>query len=204
MGRVMFKGAAPRSAAFKPSRLFSEERGGRGFHLGSWSIRCYSQILRRWQDWLGDLAQGRVRSDALQVDFSSWRLAIQVPTCPACWRPYVPLWNLHHEERTPTCFSEVLLWWSWSRGTRSANLSPSTGPSEEVDESSTSWQVHGQVLPKKCTCLSAQLWGLSCCWKKSAGHEKGCPPPHCYRLCFNFILWTKQNKMKQKGVRFLK
>lgn len=105
----------------------------------------------------------------------------------------------HHEERTPTCFSEVLLWWSWSRGTRSGNLSPSTGPSEEVDESSTSWQVHGQVLPKKCTCLSAQLWQLSCCWKKSAGHEKGCPPPHCYRLRFNFILWTKQNETERSA-----
>ena len=31
----MFKGAAPRSAAFKPSQLFSEEGGGRGFRLGS-------------------------------------------------------------------------------------------------------------------------------------------------------------------------
>ena len=31
----MFEGAAPRSAAFKPSRPFSKERGGRGFHLGS-------------------------------------------------------------------------------------------------------------------------------------------------------------------------
>ena len=40
---------------------------------------------------------------------------------------------------------------------RSGNLSTSSGPSEEVDDSSTSRQVHGQMLPKKGTCLSAQV-----------------------------------------------
>ena len=155
-------------------------------------LRSNLEAMARLVGWFGT---GRLRSDVLQVDFGSRRLAIRVPTGPACWGPYMLLRNRHHEERTPTCFPEALLWWSWSRLVRSGNLSTSTGPSEEVDESSTSRQVHGQMLPKKGTCLSAQVWGLAVV-EKSLRPWEGMSAPHCYRLCFHFILWTKQNKTK--------
>lgn len=142
---------------------------------------------------VGWFGTGRVRSDVLQVDFGSRRLAIRVPTCPACWGPYMLLRNRHHEERTPTCFPEALLWWSWSRVARSGNLSTSSGPSEEVDDSSTSRQVHGQMLPKKGTCLSAQVWGLAVV-EKVCGREKGCPPHTA--IGFVSILFCEQNKTK--------